>query len=330
MDWVYLMIGIGLLLSGAEGFVRGAANLARLMGISTLVIGLTVVAFGTSLPEMVVSVLASAGDQSDIAVGNVVGSNCFNLMFILGAAAVVRATPIASQLLKMDIPLMILASVVGIIFAIDGNVSKLEGGILVASLVAYTALLIYLASREHVLKSGPGDASNDLSEIIGPDAVAPERSARRIVIDLLWLLGGLGLLILGGDLLVDAGTAIARGYGMSEIVIGVTIIAAGTSMPEVATSLVAAVRGEREIAVGNVIGSNIFNILGVMGSAALVAPKGLGIASSVANVDVWVMLAVSILVWVIVLYGRIITRWQGLFLLACYVAYTWSAISRGA
>jgi len=306
--------GLIALVVGANMLVRGASKLALALGVSPLVVGLTIVAFGTSAPEMAVSVGAALDGQTDIAVGNVVGSNILNVLLILGASAVITPLVVNVQLIRQEVPIMIGASALLFVLALDGRLSMAEGALLCALLVAYTVYLIVQSRRES--REGADDFEREMTP------AAPGAWDSRWPAQVALVAGGLVLLVVGSDWLVTAATAFAVAMGVSDIVIGLTIVAAGTSMPEIATSLAAALKGERDIAVGNVIGSNVFNILGCLGLAGLASGStGLGIAASVLNFDLWVMLAVALACLPIFLTGREIARWEGGVFLAYYAAY---------
>lgn len=303
--------GFALLVAGAELLVRGAVRVAAAAGLSSLVIGLTVVAFGTSTPELAVSVKAGLAGQVDIALGNVVGSNILNVLLILGLSALIVPLAVARQLLRFDVPVMIGVSGLTFVLALNGRIGRIEGLILFAGLVAYLVWLILLGRR--------GNCTS---------AVTPKEAADRgphpwtwWVSNLLLIFGGLGLLVLGARLMVDGGVSLARMFGVSELIIGLTVIAAGTSLPEGATSIVAALRGERDIAVGNAVGSNLFNLLGVLGVTALASPSGVGVAPAALRFDVPVMLGVAVICLPVFFTGSMISRSEGALLLACYLAY---------
>ncbi|MBA3029272.1 MAG: calcium/sodium antiporter [Desulfobacteraceae bacterium] len=303
------MIGLVALTLGAEGLVRGSASLAIRLGLTPLIIGLTIVSFGTSMPEMVVSVGASLNNQSDIAIGNVVGSNIFNIGVILGITALICPIHVNLKLVKIDIPIMIVAALVSLILVSTGTVSRLTGVLLFSGLIAYTVFTVFMAEKEN-----RPDIKLEFQEGI------PGLS-KSLSLDFLFIGGGLLLLILGSRLLVLSATDFARILGISEAVIALTIIAAGTSLPELATSFVAALRRQPDIAVGNVVGSNIFNLLGILGASAMVKPlKAVGITA----MDLWVMVAYSILLLPLAYGGLKLYRWKGGLLLTGYGIYLWA------
>jgi len=301
------VLGLVLLVVGAEALVRGASRIAATLGISPLVIGLTVVAFGTSAPELAVSTSSALGGNTDVAIGNVVGSNIFNVLFILGLSAMIAPLAVARQILRFDVPLMIGVSLLLLVLALDGRVGLIDGVALTAGIVAYTGWAIVSSRR----------ANKALVEEFG----AQESSSRGIVIDVLLVLGGLALLVLGSEWLVNGATEFAEALGVSELIIGLTLVAAGTSMPELATSVIASIRGERDIAVGNVIGSNIFNILAVLGISGLVSGGDVVVADGALRIDIPVMIAVAVICLPTFFTGRSIARWEGFAFMALYVAY---------
>ncbi len=302
------LAGIGLLILGADLLVRGASRLALAAGVSPLVVGLTVVAFGTSAPEMAVSVKAAFTGRADIAYGNVVGSNVFNVLFILGLSALVAPLLVDRQLMRRDVPVMIGASLLLPALALDGRIGRLDGALLFAGILAYTVYSV-LQSRKEAADRRAAEPETK-PESTGPAAV-----------NVLLVLGGLAMLVLGARWLVDGAVEFARALGVSELVIGLTIVAAGTSLPEVATSVLAAFRGQREIAVGNVVGSNIFNVLCVLGLAGLVAPAGVPVAAQALSFDTPVMIAVAVACLPIFFTGHVIARWEGALFLFFYAAY---------
>ncbi len=310
----FLVAGLGALVWGAEMLVRGGARLAARLGVSSLVIGLTIVAYGTSSPELAVSAKAAILGQSDIALGNVVGSNIFNVLFILGVSALISPLVISKQLVKVDVPIMILVSVLLYIFSLDGKLGRLDGIILLLGIIIYSAFAVTLSKREARRLE-----NNNLTKESFPK---DERSASSIVKNIVLCLIGLGVLVVGAKFFVSGAVAIARTLGVSDLVIALTIVAAGTSLPEVATSIMATLRGERDIAVGNVIGSNIFNILGIMGVSILLAgPAGITVSPGVLDFDLPVMLAVVLASLPIFFSGHRIERWEGFIFILYYIAY---------
>ena len=305
------LIGLLALVAGAELLVRGAGKLALSAGISPLVVGLTVVSIGTSAPEMAVAIGAALDGRPDLAIGNVVGSNIFNVLFILGISALIVPLVVHSQVIRQEVPVMIGASLLLLALALDGSLSRTDGLLLLLLVIAYTGFLVIQSRRE--AQSEPAEPAAE------PTA---SRWDRHWTVQLLLILAGLGLLIVGSGWLVEAAVSVAQSLGVSDLVIGLTIVAAGTSMPEVATSIMAALRGQRDIAIGNVVGSNIFNILGCLGATAVLAPAGVPVAASVLNFDLWVMLAVALACLPVMLSGRAIARWEGAVFLGYYAAYT--------
>lgn len=315
MDALTLVLFVGgliLAIVGAESLVRGASRLAAAVGVSPLVIGLTVVAFGTSAPELAVSVQSSLLGLSSVALGNVVGSNIFNVLLILGLSALVAPLTVAQQLVQLDVPLMIGVSLIAYLFALDGNVGRLEGLLLFGGIIAYTIFLIIESRRE----------SREVEEEYAKEFGEPPRGLGQIVVNLVLVVVGLAMLVVGSRWLIDGAVAIARALGVSEVVIALTLIAGGTSLPEVATSVVASLRGERDIAVGNIVGSNIFNLLSVLGATATVAPNGVEVTPRLLNFDFPIMLAVAFACLPIFFTGNSVSRWEGGLFLAYYVAYT--------
>ncbi len=306
--------GLVFLVAGAELLVRGASKLAFSFGISPLVVGLTIVAFGTSAPEMAVSVNAVLGGQNDIAIGNVVGSNIFNILFILGVAALITPLVVNVQLIRQEVPIMIGASILLLLFALDGGISVFEGAVLFGLVLAYTAFLIVQSRNETKAANAEYEGEFTPSPEGAWDTKLPAQIGLIVV--------GLGVLVLGSHWLVTSAVIFAKALGVSDVVIALTIVAAGTSLPEVATSVIAAIKGERDIAVGNVVGSNTFNLLGVVGLSGLVSGStGLVIPDSVMQLDIWVMLAVALACLPVFVAKREIARWQGGVFLASYIAY---------
>ncbi|MDP0501395.1 MAG: calcium/sodium antiporter [Verrucomicrobiota bacterium JB022] len=301
-----LIASLALLWFGAEGLVRGGAALVVRLGLTPLVVGLTVVAYGTSMPELLVSTRASLAGQGDIALGNVVGSNIFNICIILGLAAVIQPLKVQRQLMKLDVPVMLAASFLFIPLFWDGVITRFEAGVFLVGLVAYTGINIYLARKE--------------SATVQTEAMEVPLKKGSVPLEIAYLIGGLLVLVVGSHLLVDSSVTIARHLGLSEAVIGLTIVAAGTSMPELATSVVAALRRQADIAIGNVVGSNIYNLLGIVGvSGAIIPLRGPGLQP----VDLAVMAGSTLLLLPLMRTGFLIRRWEGALLLAVYAGYLW-------
>lgn len=308
------VLGLAALVFGANILVRGASNLALSFGISPLVVGLTVVAFGTSAPEIAVSVGAVLAGTTDIAIGNVVGSNIFNVLFILGLSAIIIPLLVNIQLIRQEVPIMIGASVLLMALAWDGTIGLFDGALLTTLVVVYTVFLVVQSRRQGQAEKSEYDEELKTPEGSSWDSKLPFQIGLIVV--------GLGFLILGSEWLVSSAVFFAKALGVSDVVIALTIVSAGTSMPEVATSIAAALKGERDIAVGNVVGSCTFNILACLGLSGLVAGQaGLVVAPSLLTFDMWVMLAVAFACLPIFLTGREIARWEGAVFFLYYVAY---------
>lgn len=308
MAALLLIAGLVFLVAGAEALVKGASKLAGAVGISPLVIGLTVVAFGTSAPEMAVSAMASVNGQPDLAIGNVVGSNIFNVLFILGLSALITPLAVSKQLIRLDVPVMIAVSFLLVLFAWDNVIDTIESIILFTGIILYTVFLIRESRRESAADY-EGDGSRGAVGI------------RLLAINIVVIFGGLGLLVAGSQWLVDGAIRIATVLGVSERVIGLTIVAAGTSLPELATSVMASIRGERDIAVGNVVGSNIFNILGVLGLSGLLSTEGLVMGAGTMSLDVPVMVVAAVVCLPLFFTGFRISRVEGGLFVTAYVLY---------
>ncbi len=317
MTALLFIAGLLALIAGAELLVRGASKLALSFGLSPLVVGLTIVAFGTSAPEMAVSAGAVLGGKTDLAIGNVVGSNIFNVLFILGLSALITPLVVNIQLIRQEVPIMIGASLLLLVLTLDGKLGWLDAALLMALMLAYTGFLLVQSRTESA------SANEDYAAELRP--APPGNWDAKLPVQLVLIVVGLALLVLGADWLVRASVTFAKSLGVSDLVIGLTIVAAGTSMPEVATSVMAAIKGERDIAVGNVVGSCLFNTLGCLGLAGLLAgDAGLLVPAAVQHFDLWVMLAVTLASLPVFMTGREIARWEGgVFLLyyAAYVAY---------
>ncbi|MDD3674568.1 MAG: cation:H+ antiporter [Thauera sp.] len=305
------VLGLTVLVIGADVMVRGASRLAVSFGVSPLVVGLTVVAFGTSAPEMAVSVGSALNGTPDLAIGNVVGSNIANILLILGISALITPLLVDEQIIRQEIPIMIGASALLVVMALDGSIGRIEAAALFGLVVAYTVFLIVQSRR----------ASKNVQDEFETE-IPTSNWDRHWAVQVALIVVGLVMLVQGAGWLVDAAVAFARAFGVSDLVIGLTVVAVGTSMPEIATSIVAAIRGQRDIAVGNVVGSNVFNILAVLGVTGLVSSGGLPVSDAARNFDLWVMLAVAFACLPIMISGREIARWEGGVFIAYYAIYT--------
>lgn len=304
------IIGLVFLIIGAEALVRGASRIALQMGISPLVVGLTIVSIGTGSPEIAVGLQSAASGNADLAVGNVVGSNIFNILAVLGFSALFAPLIVSRQLIRLDVPIMIVASVSTLLLGLDGAITRLDGLLLVGLLVAYFVWVLRQAKS-----ASPQEQDLKLARATPLGWRSWARNPAMIAI-------GLTLLIVGSNWLVDSATQFAHFLGISDIVIGLTVVAIGTSLPELVTSILAAIRGEREIAVGNAIGSNIFNLLGVLGLSAIVAPNGIPVAANVLAFDLPIMVAVAVACLPVFFNGYRISRWEGGLFAGYYIAYT--------
>ncbi|ULT73930.1 calcium/sodium antiporter [Pseudomonas sp. BC42] len=309
---IQLISGLVMLIAGAELLVRAAVRLSARLRVRPLIMGLSVVAFSSSAPQMAISLQATLADNTDIAVGSVIGSSIFNILVILGLSALIIPLRVSRQLVRLDIPLMIGASALVFVLAYNERLTPSDGLILLAPLLLYLVLL---------LRQSRHPARVPLPSATDRRGYAPRLSSMLLV------LLGLGLLVFAGHLLLGAAVTVADDLGLSERVMGLTVIAVSTSLPQLATSLLAAVRGQRDIAVGNVIGSNLFNLLGVLGFTALVAPTPLSVSPNALDFDLPVLLCVAVLCLPVFYSGYRITRAEGLLFLGLYLAYGLHVVS---
>lgn len=307
---ISLIVGLALLVAGAEFLVRGSASLALRLGIQPLVIGLTIVALGTSSPELLVSVKAALQNSPGLSLGNVIGSNICNIALILGIAAVIRPIEVHRQLLRLDIPVMVVSSIVLCLFLLNGILERWEGALLFAALLAYVGYSIIKARQMRAALETFDTTHGDI-----------EIESRRPLTLFALIAGGLTLLLIGANLFVDGAIALAEMLGVSKAVIGLTIVALGTSLPELATSVVASVKKEGDISAGNVIGSNIFNLLCILGITALIQPL---LSDAITTIDLLTMLGVACLTLPLLRTGFTLSRIEGAFLLLIYAGYTYS------
>lgn len=314
----FLLAGLALLYFGAEWLVRGASRIAGAFGLTPVLIGLTVVAIGTSAPELVVSALSAARGDSDVALGNVVGSNIINIALILGVSAVIFPLRVASSLVRREMPVMVLAALAVPLVAWDGTITRIEGVLLLVAFVAYMALAIRLGRTE------PEPESSEYREFEEARHLNP--AGEPLSRDALLVGGGIAGLAIGAHLTVTAAVTLARAAGIPELLVGLTIVALGTSLPELATTALAAIRKESDIAVANVVGSNIFNVLLILGASAGVRP--LRVDPELIRFDIPVSVGAALLLVPFAATGATIRRWEGAVLLAGYLAFTTAVVFR--
>ncbi|HMP89310.1 MAG TPA: calcium/sodium antiporter [Kiritimatiellia bacterium] len=306
IDWLWVVAGFVLLFIGADLLIRGSVRISIRSGISPLVIGLTVVAFGTSTPELFVSLRANLGGNGNIAAGNIVGSNIFNIAVILGLSALLQPIKVKSQLILQDIPVMIGATALFFVMARDMNLQRVEGGILFLLLMIYVAMTVHLARK------------NREPEVLAEFEHLVPAQKGSMPLDLFLLVGGIGFLVGGSNLLVKGSVNIAEAAGISQAIIGLTLVAAGTGLPELATSVLAAIKKESDIAVGNIVGSNIFNLLCIGGLSPLVLPLSF---PEVEKMDFAVMMVLAVLLLPLAWTRMRLGRREGALLIASYAAY---------
>ncbi len=305
--------GLMLLIAGAEVLIRGASRLAAAVGISPLVIGLTVVAFGTSSPELAVSIKSAFAGQAALGLGNLVGSNICNILLVLGIAAMISPLVVHVQIIRVDMWVMTGAAVLTLLLALDGYLGRFDGLLLAAAGFIYTAWSIRASRKESA------HAKAMFAQEYGP---APERQSGGNLVNGLLVLVGLGVLIAGAELLVNSATTMAKAFGLSELVIGLTVVAIGTSMPEVATSVIASLRGQGDIGVGNLVGSSVYNLLAVLGMTAAVSPAAMEVPMNALKFDMPVMIACAVICLPVFTTGARVVRLEGLLLVTYFVAYT--------
>ena len=308
MSFLILIIGFFFLIKGADLFVEGAASIARRFHVPAMVIGLTIVAMGTSAPEAAVSITSSLAGQNDMSVANVVGSNFFNILVVLGVSAIIANLPVQEGTIKKDAPFLLIVSTLLLIFGLNLNISRIEGLILLA---VFTYFLIDTVKSA---KKGSQENSNEVATTMDVEADEDSSMLKTILLSIIGIVG----IVLGGDMVVDSATNIATSFGMSANLVGLTIVAVGTSLPEFVTSVVAIKKGETEIAIGNVIGSNIFNILLVLGLSATISPI---VISTFALIDVVFMVAITVLLYLFMKKENSIVKSQGIIFLLIYIAY---------
>lgn len=307
-EWLFLAIGLCCLLGGAELFIRGSTSIALLLGVSTLIIGLTVVGFGTSAAELFVSVRAAIIDSADIAIGNIIGSNIFNILVIVGLAALFKPLALSGGVLKREMPIMLFVVALFYYMASDLTISRLEGLVLLGGITLYIFLNYMVGRRESI----------ERKSVAATDGL-PQEPSYSLLVSCVFVLLGLGLMVLGSKFSVDSAVVIAQQLGVSELLIGITLVAVGTSLPELATTIVAAVRKEPDLVVGGAIGSNIFNVLCVIGATATLNPLAVNGASL--SLDFPFMFCACLVVWPCMLYGRRLSRLEGGLMIGAYLVY---------
>lgn len=310
IPYIVLVVSFVALIKGADFFVEGASSLAKKLGVSSVIIGLTVVAMGTSAPEAAVSISAGLQGSNEIALGNVIGSNLFNLLVVLGFCMLITQIPSSEETIKRDFPWNIIATVaiIAAIVLFDTKITRLEGIALLVLFVTYMSYLVYKTIKDRK------PADEEIAEI-------------SLTKSLLFLIGGLAFVIVGGDLVVDSATVIAKSWGVSDALIGLTIIAMGTSLPELVTSIVAAKKNECDMAIGNVIGSNLFNLLFVLGMSATISPIAIDLTSGIL-IDAVVLLAVTVMMYIFSITGNKLQKFEGAAALLCYGGYLAYIITR--
>ncbi|PKL85504.1 MAG: sodium:calcium antiporter [Ignavibacteriae bacterium HGW-Ignavibacteriae-1] len=305
ISFLMLLLASALLYFGADGLVGGSARIAFKMGIKPLIVGLTIVAFGTSSPELVVSINANLAGSGDITLGNVIGSNICNIGLIVGITALIKPINVSLQIVRKDIIIMCGVSVLPILMLIDGQIGRIEGVILILLLIVYLWYNIFIVSKQ-----GNPEADTEIDSIV--------KKSKPMWMNIAFIIGGLALLIVGANLFVEHAVEIARFFNISESVIGLTIVAIGTSLPELATSVVASIKGESDISLGNIVGSNIFNILAILGIAAVINPINFG---NITYIDLSIMMMFAVVLLPLARTGFIIDRKEGFVLLLLYVGY---------
>ena len=308
------ILGLALLVLGGEMLVRGSVHLAAAAGISPLVVGLTVVALGTSSPELAVGIQSARAGQPDLSLGNVVGSNISNLLLVLGIAALITPLVVHQKLVRLDVPIMLGASILALLLSLDGTISRFDGALLLVLVVVYTVWSIR-TSRKETKK-----VRDEYAQVYGTPEKKEEK--RHPFVDLAFIVVGLAMLVHGAGFLVDGAVVLAKVLGVDELLIGLTVVAVGTSLPEIATSIIARLRGARDIAVGHVVGSKILNIFGVLGASALASPHGISVDRAALRFHIPIMIAASVACLPIFFRGYRIVRWEAALLMGYYIAYT--------
>lgn len=312
---IIFLAGLGVIILGAEMVLRSASRMAALMGVKPILIGLTFVAIGTSAPELAVGITAASEGKGGLAVGNIAGTNMFNILFILGLSAAMRPMKIYMLSIKLDVPVMIGAALILIFFALDGNISPTEGGFLLAGAVVYTIALIRFSRKQ------PASLKKEYSEEFGKTVLFMKPVFRKWAWNIIMLLSGIGLTIVGADLLVDGAVSLAVSLGVSDAVIGLTIVAMGTSAPELVTTILATRKNDRDVAVGNLIGSSITNILVILGITCLVSPGGINVSREILWYDLPIAALMAVLCYPVFKSNRTVSRMEGILFLTAFIVY---------
>ncbi|MFV9473213.1 calcium/sodium antiporter [Advenella sp. RU8] len=319
---VIFVAGLVIIILGAEMILRGAARIAIMLRVKPIIIGLTIVSIGTSTPELAVGITAGFNGEGEMAIGNIIGTNLVNILFILGLSAAIRALPIQSQNLKLDLPMIVFCSLVLLVFSLDGHLSRLDASILLLMALVYTFVLIRKSRQE------PVAVQHEFAQEFGAEKTITTWAATTKTWNLILLCAGMALSILGADLLVDSAVTIAEHFGVSNAIIGLTIVAIGTSSPELVTTILSTIKNDRDVAIGNLIGSSIYNILFILGVTGFVVPNGLNIGSDLLWIDFPLMIAVSVLCIPIFKSQATVSRKEGAFFVFLYLAYMALLLSR--
>lgn len=307
--------GLVVILFGAELVLRGAVRLAAMLGVQPIVVGMTVVALGTSAPELAIGITAVLEDRGELAVGNIAGTNIFNILFILGLTSAIRALPLTRSSIRLDVPVMIASALTLLWMCRDRVLSRGEGLVLVGAAVAYTVALFHSSRRE------TGPVRREFAQEYGPQALQVAQGGLPGVWYSALTLAGMGLTVLGAHWIVDSATSLARMFGVTDAIIGLTVVAVGTSAPELATTVVATIKNERDVAVGNLIGSSVYNVLVILGATAIAAPHGVDVSSDVLWIDLPLGAAVAIVCYPVFRSDRMVSRREGMAFLLAYFAY---------
>ena len=307
----WFVAGLAALVAGAEVMVRGATKIASRLGISALIVGVTIVAIGTSMPEMAIGVVAASEGTGELAVGNIAGANVINLLFVLGLSALMLPLAIESRTLRYELPVMAGAAVLLLVLAFDGVLSRVDGVILVSCAIVYTVAVVWAARRE------TRDVAAEFIEAASITATGRGTTALHVAM----MLGGIAIIVLGAERLVGAAVGIAVGFGVSEALIGLTVVAIGTTAPELATTVVSTLRGNRDIAVGNLLGSSIYNVLLILGVTCLVPAHGIALPPALVRVDIPIMVAATLACIPIFITGRRVGRIEGGTMVFAYLAF---------